>query len=512
MKNNFISKFSNKKLNPKKDEEKDNEFLLSSPEKNKTELKLNQAYTKNYKETKNILAPNIQNNPLLKIFGAQKLFNFLGIPMKNRYDEINLYAKWWKFYDNLITLSNILIIILSFYDYEINFQYPRVIKANYTSTRFVMISLAFISIFCVFRRHSFKKKWRDVKVSDKDTYGGLSNSINKYDYEFKGNEEAEGGFYDENIEDMFLGDNRLDSQKENLFSKRLFFDLLVNIILPIPGLDFIINIQELDRDSQKLVNVEYLLSDFIYLILNIRFIFLFRAAINYSIFSNSYAINLCREYKVSNNIRFAIKCLLKKHHIKLVMFFFMGGLIIFAFMLRIVERPFWVFLGRIEFENYFIPLWNVFITMTTIGYGDFYPITLMGKIIVVFAALWGTFICSLIIVCLHDLLSLSNDQFNVFTKIVKSRSAMKFIESAYLLHWKQLKTSNIKESKMRYSYLHKEMIGNFYEFKNLRNGSKSIYNTNGGIYYNRKMIKEMKRILLKMDRLDKMIDETKKKI
>jgi hypothetical protein len=194
------------------------------------------------------------------------------------------------------------------------------------------------------------------------------------------------------------------------------------------------------------------------------------------------------------------------------MIFFLAGLVVFAFILRIVERPFWVYLGKIEFESYFLPLWFVFITMTTIGYGDFFPITLMGKITVVFAALWGTFICSLIIVCFHGLLSLSNDQFTVFTNIIKSRSAIKFIESAYLLHWKKLKTSNIRELRMRYSYLHKEMISNFYEFKNMRIGSKSIYNSNDGVYYNRKMIKEMKKILSKMDRLDKMLDDTKKNI
>ena len=75
--------------------------------------KLDNAYSKyNHSSEKskvnlnNILDTDIQNNPLLKIIGTKKIFNWLGIPTK--FDEIYTYAKWWKFYDNVITFSNLI--------------------------------------------------------------------------------------------------------------------------------------------------------------------------------------------------------------------------------------------------------------------------------------------------------------------------------------------------------------------------------------------------------------------
>lgn len=471
----------------------------------------------------NFLDTNINSNPFLKIIGTKKIFDFLGIPIK--YDEINTYAKWWKFYDNLITSCNLIIVILAFYDYELNFSYPRKIIADYNSIRLIMISLSLFSIFCVFRRHRFKEKWRNIKLTNKVSYGGLS-GVKKYNYldqfyddnrsqSYQMKKEEEEYNYD-NFEDYFLGEDKLiiDNTGNNspFLSIRLLMDLLINLIMPYPGLDFIIKIKELDRDKNEVVEIEYLLSDFIYLIIILRFIFLIRAAINYSIFSDNYAMEICKEHKIANNIRFAIKCLLKTHHIKVVMLFFCAGVIVCGFILRIIDRPFWVQKGSIEFDSYFVPMWTVFVSMLTIGYGDYYPITLLGKFIIYVSSLWGVFICSLIIVCLQGLLDLSNDQFIVFTKILKSRTAMKFIESAYILHSKKRNFTNKREFHIKYSYLNFQLLQNFYEFKNMRNESKSVYRSNGLMHYNMKMLKEMKKIHQKIDKFEITIDDTKKRI
>lgn len=525
---NFVNDDKNQKINFNNKYDKNNLLPMINEDIKSEEIqikknKLNYTYDNynqnEYNKTINLSYnpdSNIGINPLMKMIGTKKIFNWLGIPTK--YDEINTYAKWWKFYDNLITINNLLIVILAFYDYELNFSYPRKIVAEYSSIRLIMISLALTSIFCVFKRHHYKQKWRNVKISNKTNLGVLNNSANRYEldssYYSKNSTEQEEEYLDDNIQDYFLADDRLTigGKESKFFSLRLVMDLLINLIMPYPGLDFIITINELNRDTNQIEEVQYLLSDFIYLILILRLIFLIRAAINYSIFSDSYAMMISKNHKVSNNIRFAIKCLLKTQHIKLVMLFFCAGVVIFGFMLRIFDRPFWVQKGSIEFDSFFVPMWTIFVTMLTIGYGDYYPITFLGKIIVYVGALWGVFICSLIIVCLQGLLDLSNDQFTVFTKILKSRTAMKFIESAYLMHRKKLKATNLKEFKLKYSYLRVDMMQNYFEFKNMRNESKSIYRSNGLLHYNMKMIKEMKKIHQRIDKFELMIDDAKKRI
>ena len=44
--------------------------------------------------------------------------------------------------------------------------------------------------------------------------------------------------------------------------------------------------------------------------------------------------------------------------------------------------------------------------MTTVGYGDIYPVTVFGRVIGIIAAFWGTFVISLLIIVATDVFSL----------------------------------------------------------------------------------------------------------
>lgn len=473
--------------------------ITQSPIHNHTELNMNNpSNTRSSGEsilqnTFNFMSPLTDVGNKFINTSKKRIFYWLGIPTK--YDEMVYYAKWWKVYDNCITIINIMIIVLAFYDYELNFNYPRNIMADYNSVRLIMITLALLTIFCVTRRHYMKNKWKNIKIIQKiyidDAYGGGKSGIQDF-------------FFQE--DSLIIGDKKIDS----ILGMGLLRDVIINLIIPYPHMDFHIYFEELDRENNILVKVDYLLSDFIYVFLLFRTLYVVRAFVNYSIFSDHYALKISKENKVQNNFRFAIKCLIKVYHIKLVMWFFFGSVLIFGFMLRIFERPYWVQMGRIEFNSFQVPMWCTFITMLTIGYGDFSPLTKLGKIICVLSGLWGVFISSMIIVCLHGLLDLSNDQFNVFTKVVKSRVAVNFIETAYLFHKSKyfLDKKNINESKVKY----RNMIELYVEFKNMRNESKSIYRSNGLLHYNMKLLKEMNKINHRMNKIEIDLDAAKKKV
>ena len=50
-------------------------------------------------------------------------------------------------------------------------------------------------------------------------------------------------------------------------------------------------------------------------------------------------------------------------------------------------------------------IWNVIITMTTVGYGDYFPKTLLGRIWTIACAIWGIFIVSCLVVVLTNLVT-----------------------------------------------------------------------------------------------------------
>ena len=48
--------------------------------------------------------------------------------------------------------------------------------------------------------------------------------------------------------------------------------------------------------------------------------------------------------------------------------------------------------------------------MTTVGYGDFFPRTLFGRIIDVILVIWGTFIVSLMVIVLTNTLNMDQSE------------------------------------------------------------------------------------------------------
>lgn len=56
-----------------------------------------------------------------------------------------------------------------------------------------------------------------------------------------------------------------------------------------------------------------------------------------------------------------------------------------------------------KFEN---AIWLTIITMTTVGFGDLFPRTILGRGIDVLLVIWGTFIVSLMVVVLTNTLNM----------------------------------------------------------------------------------------------------------
>mmetsp|Transcript_8150 Transcript_8150/g.709 ORF Transcript_8150/g.709 Transcript_8150/m.709 type:complete len:100 (+) Transcript_8150:212-511(+) len=92
---------------------------------------------------------------------------------------------------------------------------------------------------------------------------------------------------------------------------------------------------------------------------------------------------------------------------------FVLSVVFFAFSIRICERPINILLGEdngMDFESIENSLWMVIITMTTVGYGDFYPRTFFGRILDIIIAIWGIFIVSMMVVVLSSTLELDSSE------------------------------------------------------------------------------------------------------
>lgn len=84
-------------------------------------------------------------------------------------------------------------------------------------------------------------------------------------------------------------------------------------------------------------------------------------------------------------------------------------LIAFSYQLRLFERH-----VNSNFSHITTAMWNNMITMLTIGYGDVFPKSHMGRLIGIVIAGWGAFYVSLFVVALYNILDFESPEKKAF--------------------------------------------------------------------------------------------------
>lgn len=136
---------------------------------------------------------------------------------------------------------------------------------------------------------------------------------------------------------------------------------------------------------------------------------------------------------------------------------------VLGYMERIAERTAWKAIHDWSNVSFVHNFYLIIITMTTVGYGDFVPVTALGKLIIVIAALWGGFIISLLIISVGEIFSLSVPQKIAYDRLIRVRSAVKCIIAAmrYMVLKKKYQKSineNTEEATSFKSFVGESMI------------------------------------------------------
>ena len=157
----------------------------------------------------------------------------------------------------------------------------------------------------------------------------------------------------------------------------------------------------------------------------------------YSYFSkwtSEEAKEICKKYKISNGIPFALKAELKFRPFIILFLSIIIIVALCAFALRTFEYG--VINPKEEYKNlidgndlvYLLNcFWVIIITMVTVGYGDLYPRSHLGRGIVIIAAILGMLLTSLMIVSLGNLTEFTEQEkkaYNIIKKIQADDNAL----------------------------------------------------------------------------------------
>lgn len=168
----------------------------------------------------------------------------------------------------------------------------------------------------------------------------------------------------------------------------------------------------------------YSLNSIFSLVIMIKIYFFLKLLVMVSKYTSDSASTVCRKYNVKSGMMFALKCNLKQRPL-IVLGFLMGFmLLICSFTLRTFE--FGVrspddkaFIGNNPLQSLANCFFFIFFSMTTVGYGDFVPQSLLGRIIAIISMIVGNIILALIIASLSILSEFNVGEKKAYSKLKK---------------------------------------------------------------------------------------------
>ena len=149
----------------------------------------------------------------------------------------------------------------------------------------------------------------------------------------------------------------------------------------------------------------------------LRMYFVVRALFNYSVYSDAYSRNICKNHDFYPGFRFICKSSLSNNPETTVFSMFFFFTLVLAFILRVCEISYTYTLSpdgsfntiSMFGQTFLTQVYVIIITMTTVGYGDYSPDTDLGKVVCCFVALFGAFMVGLVVLIVSKAFELRKD-------------------------------------------------------------------------------------------------------
>ena len=262
---------------------------------------------------------------------------------------------------------------------------------------------------------------------------------------------------------------------ENLFTsgkyKLLLAEILINLIHTPPQLHHYISIPQRTAKNPAFVHIDVIL-----IILNL-FFRSYHILKYFSFHSRWYSYEsekLCMECHTPLDYLFSIKAEFKERPFLLLGVTMFLSIFIFGYSLRGMEMFFMASSGQ-DWRYYWNGMWCIIITMATVGFGDFFPVSVLGRVIVVIACFWGTFLISLMVAALTVAVEFNSQEAISYDSIKAAHFELEYgtegttlIQNAWKYRWLMQREDGSNTFKQKKSIQFQKLKKSIENFRKLR--------------------------------------------
>ena len=168
------------------------------------------------------------------------------------------------------------------------------------------------------------------------------------------------------------------------------------------------------------------------LVLLLRIYHIIRVFLLHSVYYKENTDRVLNDWRILGGKEFVLKWELKERPFTILFITILIVSFTFGYALRAAELPY-IHVSNQDWTYLWNGMWCILITMTTVGYGDFYPMTYLGRFLGISACYLGTFLTSLAIVSLTISLEFEPIQAKAYKNALRYREKMKNRDYAAIL-------------------------------------------------------------------------------